>query len=133
MTLRLRVTVPTEAVVDCPAAKITVQAVDGSFCLLPRHVDFVTALVPGVLTYVDPEGREAFVALDAGILVKCGSDVLVSTPRAVAGADLGQLRTAVEEQFRHLDEREAATRTALRKLEASFLRGLLQLEEVAGG
>jgi F-type H+-transporting ATPase subunit epsilon len=132
MTMRLRIVVPTGTVVECAAQKVVAEAVNGWFCLLPRHVDLVTALVPGVLAYTDGSGREAFVAVDDAVLVKCGAEVRVSTPRAVAGAELGDLRAAVDGMFRNLDEREQAARTAVHKLEAAFLRGLVRLEEVAG-
>jgi F-type H+-transporting ATPase subunit epsilon len=131
--MRLRVTVPLEPLVDTEVSKVTAEAVDGWFCLLPRHIDLVTTLVAGVLVYEVPTGQEAFVALDESVLVKCGDEVLVSAPRAVAGSVLGELRAAVEEQFRSQDEREILTRAAVRKLEATFLRGLMDLEEVRGG
>jgi F-type H+-transporting ATPase subunit epsilon len=128
--MRLRILVPLEVVVDVDASKVTAEATDGWFCLLPHHVDLVTTLVAGVLVHEDVEGREAFVAVDEAVLVKCGTEVLVATPRAIAGAELGQLRATIERQFRVRDEREAMTRAAMRKLEATFLRGLLDLEEV---
>lgn len=133
MIMRLRIVVPTDSIVDGAARKVTAEAVNGWFCLLPRHVDFVTALVPGVLAYEDPDGDEHFVAVDEAVLVKCGGDVHVATPRAVAGADLGHLQAAVEDVFRSLDAREDQSRTAVRKLEATFLQGLVRLEEAAGG
>jgi F-type H+-transporting ATPase subunit epsilon len=131
--MHLRVTVPLEPLVDTEVSKVTAEAVDGWFCLLPRHIDLVTTLVAGVLVYEAPAGQEAFVALDESVLVKCGDEVLVSAPRAVAGLVLGELRAAVEEQFRSQDEREILTRAAVHKLEATFLRGLMDLEEVRGG
>lgn len=131
--MRLRVILPTEMLVDCETSKVTAHAVDGSFCLLPRHVDFVTALVPGVLRFERADGSEAFVALDGGVLVKCAHDVFVSTPRAVTGAALGHLHDAVERHFQRLDEREQESRSAVRRLEASFLRGLMDLEEIGSG
>ena len=133
MTMRLQIVVPNDTIVDRAARSVTAEAVNGWFCLLPRHVDFVTALVPSVLAYEDADGREAFVAVDHGVLVKCGRHVRVATPRAVAGADLGRLQAAVEDVFTALDEREEQARTAVRKLEATFLRGLTRLEEASGG
>jgi F-type H+-transporting ATPase subunit epsilon len=129
-TMRLRVLEPLDVVVDAEVSKVTAEATDGWFCLLPHHIDLVTPLAAGVLVYADAAGREAFVATDEAVLVKCGDEVLVATPRAFTGAGLGELRATVERRFRVRDEREAATRAAMRKLEATFLRGLLDLEEV---
>jgi F-type H+-transporting ATPase subunit epsilon len=121
--MRLKLLIPTQVVVDEEVRKITVDAEDGSMCLLPHHIDFLTALVPGILCFEDKKGNEQFAAIDEGILVKQGPDVLVSTRQAVRGADLGQLRATVREQFSILDERERAAHAAVAKLEASFLRG----------
>jgi F-type H+-transporting ATPase subunit epsilon len=133
MAMRLRIMVPLEPLLDVAVSKVTAEAVDGWFCVLPRHIDLVTTLVAGVLIYEDPAGQEGFVAIDEAVLVKCGGEVLVSSTRAVTGPALGELRTTVEAQFRVQDEREALTRAAMRKLEATFLRGLMDLEEVRGG
>jgi F-type H+-transporting ATPase subunit epsilon len=127
--VRLKLLLPTQVLIDEEATKVIAEAENGFFCLLPRHVDFVAALAPGMLSFVSAEGQEEFLAVDEGILVKCGSEVLVSTQHAVRGPDLGQLRQMVEEQFETLDERERMTRSALAQLEASFVRRFINMEE----
>lgn len=129
--MQLKVLVPTEVLVDEKAGKICAEAVNGHFCLLPRHIDTVAALVPGILSFVNSAGAETFVALDEGILVKCGSEVLVSTTRGVRGDDLERLQTVVETQFQKLDEQERTAHSAIARLEASFIRGTL--EQQRGG
>lgn len=124
--MRLRVLLPSEVLVDAKATRIIAEAVNGWFCLLPRHVDFATALVPGLLSF-ESEGQEHFVAVDEGILVKCGPDVRVSVRAALFGPDLGALRRALEEQFHNVDDRERLARSALARLEASFVRRFIQL------
>ena len=127
--MRLKVLLPTEVFVDEDVNKVVADAENGSFCLLMRHVDFVAHLVPGLLSFETTEGREEFLAVDEGILVKCGSKVLVSTLNAVRGPDLGTLKETVETQFRVLHDRQKMTRTALAKLEAGFVRRFIELEE----
>jgi F-type H+-transporting ATPase subunit epsilon len=129
--MRLKVCLPTEVLVDTEVTKVIAEAENGSFCLLPRHIDFVTALVPGLLSFVRTAGEETFLAVDEGILVKCGADLWVSTRQAVRGPDLGQLRHTVETQFRRLDEREAEARAILAKLEADTVRRFVTLSEDA--
>lgn len=94
----------------------------GSFGLLPHRRDCVAALAPGILIYETEADGEVFVAVDGGVLVKTGPDVLVSVRRAMGGADLGQLRQAVEKEFLALDEHEQNVRSVLAKLETGFLR-----------
>jgi F-type H+-transporting ATPase subunit epsilon len=126
--MQLKVLLPTEILVDEAVVQVTAEAENGSFSLLPRHIDFVAALTPGLLSYVTAgEEREYFLAVNEGILVKLGAEVLVSTQSAVAGADLGQLQTTIEEQFRIHDERERVTRSAMARLEADFVRRFLEI------
>ncbi len=127
--MNLKVMLPTEVLVDEEVTKVIAEAQNGSFCLLPKHIDFVAGLVPGLLSYVTSTGREIFLAIDEGILVKCGKEVLVSTRNAVLGPDLGQLKRTINEQFKILDEREKKTRSAMAKIEASFVRRFLELRE----
>jgi hypothetical protein len=47
--MKLTILLPGEVFLEAEAAKVIAEAGNGSFCLLPRHVDFVAALVPGLL------------------------------------------------------------------------------------
>ena len=121
--MHLKILLPAEIFLDRPVAKITAEAENGSFCLLPQHVDFVTALVPGILSFETAEsGEEIFLAVDEGILLKCGAEVCVSARAAVGGTDLETLQQTVEDEYRTLDERQKQARSALAKLEAAFIR-----------
>ncbi|MCC7546641.1 MAG: F0F1 ATP synthase subunit epsilon [Burkholderiales bacterium] len=124
MTMRVRVIVPSGTLAEQQAAKLVAEARDGSFCLLPRHVDFVAALVPGIVTLTAADGEETFFAIDEGLLVKHGADVRVSTWNALQGK-LGELQQAVLEQFREQDEQEQEARHALDRLEASLVQQVL--------
>jgi F-type H+-transporting ATPase subunit epsilon len=132
-TLRLQVLLPTRVLVDTPIRKIIAEAENGSFCLLPRHIDFATALAPGILVFETEAGEEQLVANDRGILVKAGDDVRVSTFNAVRGDRLEVLRETVEEHFKKLDEHERVTRMALARLEAGTLRRFQNLENTRRG
>lgn len=95
---------------------------DGSFGLLPHRLDCTAALVPGILVFETEAEGEVFVAIDEGVLVKAGTDVLVSVRNAIGGMDLDQLREAVEREFLNLDEQEKSVRSVLTKLESGFIR-----------
>jgi F-type H+-transporting ATPase subunit epsilon len=125
--MELKVLLPTQVLVSESVRKIVAEAENGSFGLLPRHVDYVAPLTAGILSFVTEDGREEFVAVDEGILVKRGDEVLVSTQRAVKGADLGELRQIIDREFRMLEDRERLTRTALARLESDIVRRLMEL------
>ena len=127
--MRLKFVLPTEVLLDTAVTKVTAEAEDGAICLLPRHVDFVAALVPGLLSLVRSDSVEEFVAVDEGILVKCAAEVTVSTRNAVRGPDLGVLERTIQEQFLVLDERERKARAATARLEADMVRRFMELAE----
>jgi F-type H+-transporting ATPase subunit epsilon len=103
-------------------SRIVAETREGSFGLLPHRLDCVAALTPGILTYETESDGEVFVAVDEGVLVKTGLDVLVSVRQALGGTDLGQLRDSVEQEFLTLDDHEQSVRLAMAKLETGFLR-----------
>jgi F-type H+-transporting ATPase subunit epsilon len=125
--MKLKIMLPTRVLIDQDVNKVVAEAQNGSFCILPKHIDFVSALVPGILLF-ESNNEEEFLAIDEGILVKWGSDVLVSTRNAVRSKDLGQLKHTVEEEFRILDDREKKSRSVIARLEADFAKRILELE-----
>ena len=127
--MKLRVWLPAEVFLEQEVARIKGEADNGWFGLLEKHVDFVTALVPGILTLQARGEPEEYLAVDHGILVKCGREVSVSTRNAVRGTNLEQLRRDVETQFRERAEREKKARTYEAKLEADLVRRLLEVEK----
>jgi F-type H+-transporting ATPase subunit epsilon len=102
-------------------SRIVAETGEGSFGLLPHRLDCVAALVPGILTYQTAEDGEVLVAVDEGVLVKTGMEVLISVRRAMVGGDLGQLRAKVEQEFLALDEQEQNVRSVMEKMEAGLL------------
>ncbi len=125
--MKLRVLLPTHVEVDEEVDKVTAEGGHGSFSLLPRHIDFLAALVPGLLSYIGA-GGERFLAVNGGTLVKCGDEVLVSTPRAVKGKNLAVLRREIDESFKKLNEHEERARAAMHRIEADFVRRFIELE-----
>ena len=101
--------------------RIVAESPEGSFGLLPQRLDCVAALVPGILVYETEANGEVFVAVDEGVLVKTGYDVLVSVRQAIGGADLAKLRQSVEQDFLTLDESERNVQSVMAKLESGFI------------
>lgn len=122
--MRLRINIPSRVFLETQAAKVSARSPAGGFTLLPRHIDFATAIAPCILSY-EEDGRERFAALAEGILVKLDDEVLVSV-RAAASGELGELREAVRGMIEDVDEREQAARSAVARLEASFMRRFLE-------
>ena len=102
--------------------RIVAETREGSFGLLPHRLDCVAALAPGILIFETEAEGEVCMAVDEGVLVKTGADVLVSVRNAIGGTDLGKLHEAVEREFLNLDEQEKSVRSVLAKLESGFIR-----------
>jgi F-type H+-transporting ATPase subunit epsilon len=127
--MNLKVLLPFQVFVDkVGVSRIIAETSDGSFGLLPHRLDCVAALTPGILTYETISDGEVFLAVDEGVLVKAGPDVLVSVRRAIGGTDLGLLREAVEREFLTLDEREQSVRSVLAKMEGDLIRRMASLQ-----
>lgn len=121
--MQLKILLPFKVFGDiADVLRIVADTRQGSFGLLPKRLDCVAALSPGILTYETQAKGIVYVAIDEGILVKTGPRVQVSVRRAVSGSDLAQLRSVVEQEFLVLDEREQNVRSVMAKLETGFLR-----------
>ena len=107
-------------------SRIVAETREGSFGLLPRRLDCVAALEPGILIYENEGEDEVYVAVDEGVLVKTGLDVLVSVRNAIGGTDLRQLREAVEREFLNLNEREQNVRSVMARMESGLIRRLVE-------
>lgn len=127
--MRLKVFLPDKMLMDQNVNKIIAEAENGSFCLLPRHIDFVAGLVPSILSFVRSDSNtEEYLAVDEGTLVKCGDEVRVSTRKAVLSPNLDQLKNIMEQQFLSLDEEDRKTRSLIAKFEIDFVRNILKLK-----
>ena len=121
--MTLKVLLPSQIFIErSDVSRIVATAREGSFGLLPHRLDCVAALSPGILVYETETEGESYLAVDEGVLVKIGPDVLVSVRRALDGTNLAQLRRSVEQEFLVLDEREQNLRSVMAKLEIGFLR-----------
>jgi F-type H+-transporting ATPase subunit epsilon len=101
-------------------SRIVAETSEGSVGLLPHRLDCVAALVPGILTYTTPADGTVYVAVDEGVLVKSGADVLVSVRRAVGSTDLGELHETVKREFLMIDAQAREVRAAVARMEGAF-------------
>ncbi|NVK50663.1 MAG: F0F1 ATP synthase subunit epsilon [Cyclobacteriaceae bacterium] len=128
--MQLKIMLPFRVFLDnVDVNRVIVDTNKGSYGFLPRRLDCVAALVPGILTYETKAGTVHYVAVDEGILIKEGGEIQVSVRNAIGGADLGKLRQSIEQEFRNLDEKERFARKAVAKLESEFIQNIKKLRE----
>lgn len=121
--MNLKILLPFQVFANLKGIKrIVAETFQGSFGLLPQRLDCTAALAPGILMYETETGNVVYLAIDEGILVKAGFDVLVSVRNAIGGAELGNLHQMVEQEFKNIDEQEKKVRSVMAKLELGFIR-----------
>ena len=124
--MNLRILLPAKIFAEkSDVSRIVAETGDGSFGILPRRLDCVAVLCPGILLYENEREGETYIAVDEGILIKTGAQVLVSVRNAILGKDLAQLRSAVQQEFLNLNEREKNLRATLRKMESGLMRRMV--------
>jgi F-type H+-transporting ATPase subunit epsilon len=127
--MNLKVLLPFQIFVEkTGVSRIVVETSDGEYGLLPHRLDCVAALAPGILTYEAEGASPVYVAVDVGLMVKTGADVLVSVRHAIGGTDLGQLHEAVKTEFLKVDEEEKDVRAAVARMEGGFVRRIAEFK-----
>ena len=125
--INLKILLPSQIFAEkTGVSRIVAETSEGSFGLLPHRLDCVAAIAPGILTYENELEGEVYVAVDEGVLVKTGLNVVVSVRNAIGGTDLGKLHEAVEREFLNLDEREKSVRSVMATMESDFIRRLAE-------
>lgn len=120
--MNLKILLPYKIFADInDVSSVVMETSAGSYGLLPQRLDCVAALVPGILTYKTKNGKITYVAVDEGVMVKAGADVLVSVRNAVGGADLGKLGELIKNDFSNQDEKDREAKTVIAKLERGFI------------
>ncbi len=127
--MKLKIVLPTKTLVEAKIDSLVAEGGEGSFGILPHHIDYTSALVPGILSYEESSGQQWYVAHDEGVLVKQGAEVSIVTRTAIKSRDLKQLRSQYDRQLRDLDDRERKARSVLAMLEGGIIK---QINEQVG-
>lgn len=125
--MRLKALTPAGIAVDEQITRVRFDAQDGSFTFLPKHADFVSVIVPGLVSFTlasNPE-KEVFMACDSGILVKDNATVLLSVRRAVVSENLQELSRTIAEEFKKDEENRKTVNAAMARLEVGLTRSVM--------
>ncbi len=120
--MHLKILLPSEVFADKDGvSSVIAETRDGSFQLLEHRLDCVAALVPGILTYLQKDNSPVYLAVDEGVLVKTGAEILVSVRQAIGGTDLGQLHDEVKRKFLTLNAEERNVRDVLSRMDSGLV------------
>lgn len=126
--LRLKILLPYKTALDIDnVEEVVVETNKGSFGILPRRLDCVASLVPGILQYKIKNETVRSIAVDRGSMTKKGNLIVVSVHNAIVGKGLGELKSAVEKEFKKISEEEKSLRITVAKLESQFIKNFRKL------
>lgn len=126
--MRLRITDPSEVLVDCEVRSVRAEDASGSFGILDGHADFLTVLEVSVVGWCEARGRTGYCAVRKGILtVSGGNEVAIATREGHVGDDLAALETIVLASYREQVDAERTERTASTKLRMQAIRRMVEM------
>ena len=127
--MELKVVTPTEVILSCPIQKITIEGIEGFRSFLPKHMDFITALKPGIMTYLTQDNTTKYIACNQGLFVKCGTQVSISTPWAVVSDNLQRLKQDIKVAFQEMEQERKEVGVSMARLEIGLTKGLMHLRQ----
>jgi F-type H+-transporting ATPase subunit epsilon len=126
--MNLKLSLPEVLLLDVNnVTQVIVETIHGSMGILPRRLDGVAALVPGILVYDLGAGGRQYVAIDEGMLVKVDETVLISVHNALAGEELDHLQAALSSMQTQRDTEDRDARVEMARVESGLLRRLVSL------
>ena len=129
--MNLKVMTPYSVALNIPVSQVTLDAVDGFFTLKPKHIDFIDVLKAGIITY-KKDNKDFFIACNHGVVVKKGDEVSISTPLAILGENLEELKKKIVIDFQNMEEERKEVRVSMARLEVGLTKGLASLS-ITGG
>ncbi len=132
--MRLRLTTPTELIVDREVTYVQAEDPSGRFGILPGHENNLTALVPSVLVYRSEEGgrkREAYAAVRRGVLRVTDEAVQVAVRDARVSTDLADLEREVRQSREKRAARSYRSSRSLYQMQIAAWRRLVEYKDVS--
>ncbi|HEY0257499.1 MAG TPA: hypothetical protein VGC39_08650 [Candidatus Methylacidiphilales bacterium] len=128
-SIHLKILLPSRVLTERKGVtRIIAATPTGAFRILPHQANCVVALAPGVLTYEAAEEGEVNLAIDHGLLVKAGADVLVSVRDAKEGIELGKLTEALSHMLTR-SEQEHTVPTVLAEMERGLTSSYVEFHQ----
>ena len=131
--MKLTVFTPIGTVLQCKIKKVTLETLNGYYTLLPRHIDFVSAMEENIVSYTTENDEKKYIACQHGIVVKKADNVTITVQHAVLGNTLDELEEVIKIDFKQSDEQRKELNTAMARLEVGLIRGFNRLNQNSGG
>lgn len=125
---------PNRVIDKLDAVKVSAIGLEGSFSILPGHVDLLSVLVRCIVTASGENGSTSVYAADGGVLVKQDDQVMISTPMAVKGDPVSDsnpemgITESIEKTLKKLKEESDQIKTETFRMETDLIRRMVELK-----
>lgn len=126
--LDLKIYLPTEIFFDKDIKKLTFKGKEGYLTILPNHIDYVSSFETNIITFIDTDGKEGFIALNNGTLVKYSNKLRLTAYKAIFGESLEDLKKKIYENAELEDDIEKEINKNLKQLEYFIYNNLIEMK-----
>lgn len=126
--LDLKIYLPTEIFLDKDIKKLTFKGKEGYLTILPNHIDYVSSFETNIITFIDTDGKEGFIALNNGTLVKYSNKLRLTAYKAIFGENLEDLKKKIYETAEFEDDIEKEINKNLKQLEYFIYNNLIEMK-----
>lgn len=124
----LKIYSPIEILLDEEVKKLTFQGKEGYLTILPNHIDYVSSFESNIMSYIDRDNNQRFIALNNGILVKYSNKVRLTAYKAIIGNSLKDLKAKINEVVEKEDDIEKEINKNLKQLEYYMFNNLVNMK-----
>lgn len=127
--LNLRIYTPEKLFLEKEILKITLNGKEGSFSILPKHVDYISSFDDCIMCYTDTSNKTSFLATNQGIITKIGRNIEISTFHVVVGNSLMELKNNINElskKSKDIANKNTEINENLKKMELSILKKIME-------
>lgn len=124
----LKIYSPIEMFLDEDVKKLTFKGKEGYLTILPNHIDYVSSFETNVMTFIDKNDNEKYIALNNGILVKYSNKVRLTAYKVLIGNSIKELREKINQATELENDIEKEINKNLKQLEYYMFNNLVNLK-----
>lgn len=127
--LNLRIYTPEKLFLEKEILKITLNGKEGSFSILPKHVDYISSFDDCIMCYTETSNKTSFLATNQGIITKIGRNIEISTFHVIVGNSLMELKNNINElskKSKDIANKNTEINENLKKMELSILKKIME-------
>lgn len=131
--LNLRIYTPEKLILEEEILKITLNGNEGSFTILPKHVDYISSFSDCIITYIDKNSGVNFLAVNQGVMTKIGRNIEISTFHVILGNSLQELKDRTNEilsKSNELINKEKEINKNLKQMEFTIFKKMLEFKNI---